>query len=130
MKLFSFPKSQRLRSNLQFKAVITHKAYVTNRLFKVWAAANDCDFSRLGISLSKSVGPAVVRNRLKRLLREAFRLNQKNIPRGFDYVVTCRYNWWTSIAGADGPKSAAKKLKLRQVADLFVSLAGSAAKKA
>ncbi len=130
MKLFSFPKSRRLRTNQQFRAVITHKAYVTNNLLKVSAAPNDLSFPRLGVSLARAVGPAVVRNRLKRLLKEAFRLNQKAIPTGFDYVVTFRYNWWINIAGAENPKPAAKKLRLQQIADSLISLAEAAAKKA
>lgn len=130
MKLFSFPKSRRLRTNQQFKAVITHKAYVADSLLKVYAAPNKLDFSRLGVSIAGALGPAVTRNRLKRLTKEAFRLNQKAIPTGFDYVVTFRYNWWANITGAKNPKTAARKLKLRQVADSFLGLAEDAAEKA
>lgn len=130
MKLFSFPKSRILRTNQQFRAVITHKAYVTNGLLRVSAAPNNLGFSRLGVSLARAVGSAVVRNRLKRLVKEAFRLNQKGIPTGFDYVVTFRYNWWMNIAGAKNSGSAARRLKLQQIADSFVNLAKAAAGKA
>jgi ribonuclease P protein component len=50
-------------------------------------AENDYGYPRLGVSVGKSCGSAVVRNHLKRLLREAFRQNQDKIPSGFDYLL-------------------------------------------
>ena len=46
--------------------------------------------TRLGISVSKKVGCSPVRNRWKRLIREAFRLNQVNLPAGLDIVARPR----------------------------------------
>ncbi len=56
-------------------------------MLTLYMARNDCEYSRLGVSVGKSRGNAVVRNRLKRLMREAFRQNQEQIPAGFDYVL-------------------------------------------
>ncbi len=46
--------------------------------------------NRIGISVSKKVGNSVIRHRIKRLYKEAFRLNDRNIKRGYDLVVIAR----------------------------------------
>lgn len=89
MKRLSFPKDKRLASNRQFKAVLSHprRRRLSDRVLTVYMARNDCGYPRLGVSVGKSHGKAVVRNRLKRLVREAFRQNQDHISAGFDYVL-------------------------------------------
>jgi ribonuclease P protein component len=54
------------------------------------AAANDRAYSRLGLAASRRVGGAVIRNRVRRLLREAFRRNRPSEARGFDLVLVPR----------------------------------------
>ena len=53
-------------------------------------APNGLDRSRLGLSVGRKLGTAAARNRAKRLVREAFRLDQALWPPGLDYVVGVR----------------------------------------
>jgi ribonuclease P protein component len=87
LKRLAFPKKKRLVGNQQFKAVLARGLRVSNGLLTLYMAENDCGYPRLGVSVGKSCGSAIVRNRLKRLLREAFRQSQDRIPAGFDYLL-------------------------------------------
>ncbi len=56
----------------------------------LFGEANDLPHSRLGLSVSRKVGNAVVRNRWKRLIREAFRLSGARVATGIDLVAIPR----------------------------------------
>jgi ribonuclease P protein component len=118
MKRLSFPKKKRLVSNRQFKAVLAHRRRFSNGLLTLYVAENNCGYSRLGVSVGKSHGNAVVRNRLKRLLREAFRQCQEQIPSGFDYVLMldCRFS------ERDTRRASARQPTFEQVKASFIAL--------
>ena len=87
MKRFFFRKTQRLVSNEQFRSVLAFKCWVQNDLCRMYVRPNTCGYPRMGISVSKSCGNAVLRNRLKRSAREIFRLKQHDIEQNFDYLL-------------------------------------------
>jgi ribonuclease P protein component len=85
-----YPRSHRLSSPLRFKAVYDAKVRETRGPVVVYALPNDLPHSRLGLSVSRRVGTAPRRNRIKRLLRESFRLTQHELPPGYDLVIVVR----------------------------------------
>jgi ribonuclease P protein component len=87
---FRLPKRMRLRNARQFRAVYGARVSRHAGPLLVFARPNDLGYSRLGLSVPRRVGTAVARNRVKRLLREAFRLHQHDLPASYDLVVNVR----------------------------------------
>ena len=87
---YGFDRSMRLHGSPAFDAVFEARLKKNIGPLTFFAKANDLPHPRMGLSVSRRVGGAVVRNRIKRMLREAFRLGQHDWPRGYDVVVVVR----------------------------------------
>lgn len=61
-----------------------------NSLLVLYARPNKTDRNRIGLTVSKKLGKAVVRNRVRRRLREVYRLNEDRFAPGWDIVVVAR----------------------------------------
>ena len=85
-----FPRHHRLRSRADFQRVHASDVFAADGVLVVRGCANGLSCARLGLSVSRQVGPAVVRNRWKRLIREAFRRTRPQLPVGCDFVVRPR----------------------------------------
>jgi ribonuclease P protein component len=96
-----FKRTQRLTHARQFEAVYAARVSRTRGPLVVHGAANGLANSRLGLSVGRKLGTAAARNRAKRLVREAFRLDQRAWPTGFDFVVGVRGGRGVSERGLD-----------------------------
>lgn len=85
-----FTKSDRIRSRLEFERIFKAGRVQADPVLVIHALPNQLTISRIGISISKKVGSAPVRNHWKRLIREAFRRQRADIPVGMDFIVRPR----------------------------------------
>jgi ribonuclease P protein component len=87
---YIYPHRVRLSKAEEFRRVFAQGNRTRDTVFTVLARPNDLGFSRLGMAISKKcVGYAVQRHRIKRLVRESFRVNQRSLP-ALDIVVMCQ----------------------------------------
>jgi len=90
------PKRGRLSRSAEFERVYRQGRSVGNRFLVLYAfpragtASDGSDGPRLGLSVSRKVGGAVDRNRVKRLLREAFAVEGERVPADHDVVLVAR----------------------------------------
>src|SRR5687767_15621639 len=87
---YTFRPQHRLRLPREFSAVYEAKTRESRGPLTLYALPNNLGYPRLGMSVSRKVGTAVRRNRIRRLIRESFRLLQQDLPRGYDGVVVVR----------------------------------------
>ena len=122
MARFLFRQSQRLRSEAEFRGVMKHKLFRNKGFMRLYIAPNSIGRPRFGVSISRKCGKATVRNRLKRLGREAFRLSQNDIAADFDYVLI--FTPKMSKTGTE-PMRMLETLTFQEVQGSFLDMAGS-----
>jgi len=86
-KMFSFPKEARLKTTREFRTCYSRGIRVRGKSLLLVVRKNGLPYSRLGLSVSRKFGKSTVRNRFKRVCREAFRLAGPELPPGLDVVV-------------------------------------------
>ena len=89
---------------------------VANGYVVLYARKNGTDTNRVGITVSKKLGHAVVRNRVRRRLREIYRLHEDKFQPGWDIVVVAR----TKAVYADFGKLTAAYLHLAEKAGILL----------
>ncbi len=119
MRPHGFPPALRIRKGREFDRVFREGARCGDDLLVVHALPNGGPATRLGLAVGRTIGGSVVRNRVKRLLREAFRLRREELPKAHDLVVVAKATdpaAWTYAACersllALAPKAAARREK-------------------
>lgn len=83
----TLPPRARIRSGSDFRRIFDLRRRASDRLLTLYMAPNNCGFNRLGMAVSRHFGNAVRRNRVKRLIREAFRHLRHELPGPADWVI-------------------------------------------
>ena len=83
-------KTKTLKLNKDFRRLYYRGKNIVCGYVVVYMQKNRLGSNRLGITCSKTVGKAVVRNRVKRLIRESYRLYEPKMKSGYDIVIVAR----------------------------------------
>ena len=87
---YALGRSRRIKRRRDFERLFAIRCSAGNALLVVYVTQNELGTSRLGVSVSRRIGGGVKRNRIKRLIREAFRLSQHDIPPDLDVLCIAR----------------------------------------
>lgn len=82
--------TERLKKNYEFARIYRKGRFYPGKYLVLYLLNNGTEINRLGVSVSKKIGKSVKRNRVKRLIRESYRLLEPYIPVGLDIVITAR----------------------------------------
>ncbi|EDL64155.1 ribonuclease P protein component [Bacillus sp. SG-1] len=84
-------KEQRVKKNIEFQEVFKKGTSIANRQFVVYKLhKEDQQYFRIGLSVSKKIGNAVVRNQIKRYIRQVFLELKDEVKNNYDYVIIAR----------------------------------------
>jgi ribonuclease P protein component len=87
----NFNRTHGLKKDSDFRKVYKHGKSFANRYLVMYILNNKSENSRIGISVSKKVGKAIIRNKVRRRIKEAYRLNiDEKIKNGYDIIFIAR----------------------------------------
>jgi len=86
----SLKSSEKLKKKWEFSRVYEKGQRYWNSIFTIFVLPNRTNKTRLGLTVSKKVGNSVKRSRVKRLIRESFRLSKEKVLPGYDIVVVAK----------------------------------------
>ena len=79
-----------IKENSGFQKIMKNGKWYSSECLTVYVLENALNINRVGVAVGKKAGKSVVRNRIKRLIRENFRIEENNIKQGFDIIIVWR----------------------------------------
>ena len=92
-KRFGLSRDERIRKGAEFDKVFREGGRIVEGVIYARYVPNALAVTRVGIAVPSRVGKAAKRNRVRRLLREAFRLHKHEMPPGFDLILLPGRDW-------------------------------------
>lgn len=99
---YHFPRTLRVLRPREFERALRDGMRVNDQCLTLWGLPTGLSHARLGLIVGRKHGNAVRRNRIKRILRSAFRLLQHELPQGLDLVCAPRVGAAIELAGCRG----------------------------
>lgn len=87
---FGVKRATTVKENYEFRRMYAKGKSGVSSCLVVYCRPNKRDHNRLGVTVSAKLGHAVVRNRIRRRLREIYRLSQPKMKQGFDIILVAR----------------------------------------
>jgi ribonuclease P protein component len=113
MKKLSLSRSERITKTTDFQRILKNGSFYNGKTLRLGVSRNGLDVSRIGVSLRKHIFKlAVSRNKLRRCVKEIFRLSKEKLAKGYDFIAI--------------PKAAAAGLKYEELGAEFLALAKKA----
>jgi ribonuclease P protein component len=81
-----FEKNERLRLRNDFKKLFDSKSRAVNSYFVLVFRENNLGYSRIAVSIKRKFGKAILRNKLRRQIKEIYRTNKSEFPQGYDFL--------------------------------------------
>ena len=103
-------KMNTLKKNFEFKNVLAKGKFYNGKYIEIIILKNNKASNFVGIAVQKKVGKAIKRNRIKRLIRENYRLMECDIKKGYDIVILWKKNVFIEFANFNNIKEDMTKL--------------------